>query len=545
MHWEYLPIAIRFIRETSADELEDETHAVSGIHIVIKSEPYNAIIDDFIVTVNHIPHVNRYKILINHHINSVQDVVWHRGVIAKEYKTDVLQDFEYFKNNGFKVFPHDQLNKVYSNISILKINVVSRHDYFAEIVHSNLKKFILTDDINIGDSINIISSPFSFTNSLIFGNFYSSGIVNYVWGKYHNDQKEKLFYFTDIKYLENMNGGTCTTTTNNNNSPPGGSVGLVMGNLRKLNGDGDLTVIISWKLIFQIMHHFLPPKSNSLNKALTNGTTTLLHPGTDFKSDSVLPMVVSDSKGNGTWGTCVYYNDSTLVTNHHVIQAYIHGGRCQIHLPHGEGSNKVIELSENDIVITPNPEIDLSFIFLSPEHSRSLDRCSFIIPKFDCEVGEEIYTSSYGLFFSPKSLSPIESKGVINMVFKLPIGDYGMSGNCIIIASASSWNGSSGGGLFNKQGQFLGLICSNAQVKMPYLYKEGEKDGSVEKVARFSFILPVDIIEYCYANVMDSKLGDLDGGDDKTARVKINSKISDLWKLKAYHHDIINEPPKL
>ncbi|RLV96529.1 hypothetical protein JA1_000063 [Spathaspora sp. JA1] len=473
---------------------------MSGIHLIIKSEPNDTIIDDFIITINHIDHISNYKLLVSH----VHDdtVYWYKCVIISEINLN-LNKFKFFLQNGFNLFPRDQFGS--KQISILKLALVSRHDYFSEVVHSKMSPFIL-GDVNVGDEIKIISSPFSFTNSLIFNNFSSIGIINYLLSE--------KFYFTDVKYLENMNGGGITNGDI--------SVGLVLGNLRKLNGDGDLTVLISWRYILQLIKHFLPRQPHE------NDKTHSFISEVSHSCDSVIPLIITDTKGVVSWGTCVYYNDKTLITNKHVIESYIAGAKCQI-LFH----NQVIELNkELDLVIIPNKDIDLAFIFINPS---CLAEYSIVVPKFEVDVGDIVYTTSFGLFFNPGEHKPIQCKGTINCIYKLPVKENSdLEVNSVIIASASTWNGSSGGGLFSSKGEFIGLICSNAQVKSPVIATDTNE--SFEKLSKFSFVLPVDIIEYFYNEITNGS---------SSSGIGVNANILDIWKLKSFHHDIIIEPAKL
>ena len=46
------------------------------------------------------------------------------------------------------------------------------------------------------------------------------------------------YWLSDLKYLDDIHGGIVMTKPNEK------IIGLVFGNLRKLNGDGDLTIIV-------------------------------------------------------------------------------------------------------------------------------------------------------------------------------------------------------------------------------------------------------------------------------------------------------------
>lgn len=57
--WEYNPVAIRY-------QNKHHIYASSGIHLIIKDgDNKEVIIDDFVLTLNHIPNVSNYQIIIN------------------------------------------------------------------------------------------------------------------------------------------------------------------------------------------------------------------------------------------------------------------------------------------------------------------------------------------------------------------------------------------------------------------------------------------------------------------------------------------------
>ena len=40
------------------------------------------------------------------------------------------------------------------------------------------------------------------------------------------------------------------------------------------------------------------------------------------QSRSILPLLITDSQGNSTWGTSIHYTRNILITNQHVIEPY-------------------------------------------------------------------------------------------------------------------------------------------------------------------------------------------------------------------------------
>ena len=81
------------------------------------------------------------------------------------------------------------------------------------------------------------------------------------------------------------------------------------------------------------------------------------------------------------------------------------------------------------------------------------------------------------------------------------------------------------------------MICSNANVKLPLPFNNiGKgKDDRFEKVPSFSFILPIQIIEYCYYMILCNQ---------DTTQINLEGLIN-LWNLKSLHQDILLESSKL
>lgn len=110
MRFQYNPVIIRY-------QDKKEIYASSGIHLIIKpNKPSpenvndnNSIIDEFFLTINHIPDLSRFQILISENYlpttdKTVDQVVWYKGKLDKVY------DLPFDKFTGFNVFPFDSFN---------------------------------------------------------------------------------------------------------------------------------------------------------------------------------------------------------------------------------------------------------------------------------------------------------------------------------------------------------------------------------------------------------------------------------------------------
>lgn len=543
MRFEYNPVIIRYQNKT-------ETFASSGIHLVLKPEKssknandHNSIIDEFFLTINHLPDLSKFQILISENYilgtDQIPDqVIWHRGKLDKVY------NLPFDKISGFNVFPFDSFNHTSSSssssqqqkVSLIKIRCIN-----IDISNiTTMSQFDIDEGTNVGDEINIICQPFILTNSFLFKKFKcQSNIIGKLFTKDTTIVKNFHYYWlSDLKYLDDIHGGIVMTKPNEK------IIGLVFGNLRKLNGDGDLTIIVPIEKIVELIGLPIPTNSHkpSLSTSLVYSSVTpptTISSSLESSGDYVIPLLITDSRGNNTWGSSVLFQNNVLITNQHVIQPYmddINNGQCVVK----PQTTSLFTLGKKDKIIIPISGIDLAFIFLDkPITSKS--RLVKICHQYN--QGDAVYSSSYGLIYTGTSDNiqeePIKSNGIINQIIKLSIQqNLKQVMNCMLISSSNCWNGSSGGGLFKQQtNEFIGLICSNANVKLPLPFNNIGK-GKVdrfEKVPSFSFILPIQIIEYCYYMILCNQ---------DTTQINLEGLIN-LWNLKSLHQDILLESSKL
>lgn len=515
--WRYIPICIRLISK-------NDTHSYSGINLILQDNQGNVVVD-YSLTINHIP-VTQLKnnftiyVTLSQLIDQV-NVNW----LTAEYSYDipivskagdVLYDFlHYFELHGFKLLPNDLIqNNNLNSINLLGLRL--KNPLYSVVGLKNYNQIEFNHHGSKLEEINLESFPFNFTNPLLFSSFQSSGHLNYVI----NDKLSSVAYLSDIKYLENMVGSVVFKSNLSQ------SFGLLMGNLKKLNGDGDLLLILSWSRILSLIVHKFRNKlllsSINLNKTLAVETVS---------NQSVLPITISNDS-SGYWGSCIYYNSSTLITNTHVVQPLIDDPKRHsaiIHLP----LNNLIKLSADDVLKTPFQNLDLTFITLS---TRNMNRVRKLIkpisfPSKHSQIGDKVNTIGYGLFFNPRSVTPIQSSGTLLTQYSLPYFPESDPKPVISITSSSCWNGSSGGGLFNSNDELIGIICSNATVRLPDFKEDGQIiNGELEKLLKFCLALPTELIKEAYKFI------------DNEIPENLNDKIDTIWNLQSYHNDVmVNE----
>lgn len=481
MKWYYSPISIRFVNDR-------ESHASSGVNVILKNG--DLVLLEYNLTINVIPikSIKSFKIYVSNSKFMNQDtneIIWYQVGTDFNLPLSSTTDFLHnFKNLGFNILPQDKLtSSIFTSILNLSVKLHDKLDY-------KPLKFVETKDHL---PIDVISFPFNFTTPLLFSEFKSNGFINY----FIPDG-----YLSDIKYLENSLGSVVNGKE--------GSLGLVMGNLKKFNGDGDLLIIVSWRTIWKVINQKFPNNDlvpNKLSAIVSPVMSTVSAPSA---SNSVLPILVTGQ--TTTWGSCIIFNNQYLITNHHVIKPFLSGGSLTIYINH----DKII-IKDKASVLTPFDALDISLINLSMVDQFKIMNSNNTPCNYTTEynIDDEVSAVGYGLFFHPDYCQPIKSFGRITNIKQLKLPD---PTNALINTSSSCWNGSSGGGLF-KNDQLIGIICSNAQVKYLDLHTNIEQ---LEKITKLSFILPIDIILKIFHKELE-----------------ITKDFQDLWQLLPNHKDII------
>lgn len=495
---------------------DKDIHAVSGIEVQHHSSLHSSP-RPFWLTVCPVPivHLEKYEIYVaSSDTISLKTVVWtpskYHSHLELTKNDDFKQFLSQFLTNGFSLFPHNSTSTGVPEVTVVALTP-----------QGPKKPLRRGERLMFGSAaphseVSITSFPFSFTNPVLFADFQSHGFVNYV----HKFADTPAVYLSDAKYLENMAGGLVRLDSDE-------AIGLVIGNLRKRNGDGDLTLIGGWELFAGFVEMLFDAKiglSNFIN------TVPVSAGGSSF-SVPVFPIVVTGA-GSRSWGTCTFVSN-VLVTNFHVLKSFIEA-------PNGTSScvvsvnSRTVRISHEDDIVTPFPQLDLSFIILSKSNRVLFDGTPHLSTAKPT-LNQEAYSFGYGLFFSPRQTAPLVAKGHISVSASLPLSDRATrsdpSISSMIVTSAPCWNGSSGGALVDADNNLLGIICCNAQVRVPEL--AGTNSSATEKVSTFCMCLPIELV-----------LRSIDSYMDKTIS-PLNPDIGKLWTLTPTHQDIIEGVSKL
>jgi len=521
MVWLYSSACIRIVNSRNSTI----AHSLSAIYIVDKVG--EEIVDSFCLSICHLPldQVEKdYKIYVAApHLHGNGDVIWLDSsvvALAPVFRAmdDPLYDYmKYALQNGFNFLPLDSLVGNPLLLSLNLIKVLCRSIYSLETSHRFREFLSVTPELLA--PIVIRSSPFNFTNASIFADFASTGNLNFTL----QDERGCHGYLSDIKYLENMSGALVTTRQDE-------AVGLLVGNLRKINGDGDLLVIAPWERLLPLLPHLkMTTETKNFEKSwilpTSNAALTSKNP--------VFPIVLFKDNRNLSWGSCILLNQLTLVTNLHVIKPYRESTDIVCEVVINESTSMTI--GQDDEIIIPFESLDLAFIVLSPQNMMLVSSIRPTKMSFsnNLQIGDVVTTSGYGLILNRDHLKTMKSSGhVSSKIYHQPF-ESSPKIPCVLIASSSCWNGSSGGGLFNERGSLVGLICSNAQVFVPSV--NGSVASKTEKVPLFCLCIPLELILECYQKKVVEKEDD----------VELNIKVEKAWRLESYHQDIFERNSKL
>lgn len=507
MPWKYLPVAIRI---KSRHDLIQTTY--SGI--LLLNLINDAVNESRVVFIYHGSDLSSKLVYVSTpQLLYKESLTWNQAVITKEenvfesHNDELFNGIKYSVANGFNFFPLDTYmgNSLLTSLKIVQLSV----KFFSNEKLSLFQPFYTKSPV-YSESIVVRSCPFSDSNPAIFADFKSHGTISQVIGA-GGDSKG---YMSDLKFLDNMTGGVAT-------SSDGAVVGLVLGNLRKLNGDGDLTVILPWKVI-------------AANLSSMGSTLNISHGLTLSNPSCLFPIFLDQNKERISWGSCVLINKTTLVTNLHVVDPFLQNEdiRCRVSIE----KDNYIDINRSDVNV-PFRKLDLAFINLKEEQQNLIRH---LPAKLGTSLPEgEVYSVGYGLFYNDQLQLPLISRGRVSALKVTRALRTGSVIPTMTISSSSCWNGSSGGGLFNSDEELVGIICSNAQVFVPSAEGNSRKGRAVgnakqtEKVPLFCLSIPIELVMACY-----------DLSQIKTKEYLSKAAI-DLWNLEHNVKDIYNRSLKL
>lgn len=424
MIWSYTPICIRFL-----PKYNDELVAVSGIFLVLKDEK-DRIVDKAFLSICNLKNAemeSKYNIFVSAGglINETE-LKWvpisfdfYSNIFNKNSNVPdkLYTSIKYFTLHGFKLIPFESrgsqdVDFLYGvKIAGFKMNLAN-FEYFYKLMKNSLQGILFRGSA-VNSNITIESSPFSYTNPALFINFVSHGTINLVISEDGENNKRELGYISDTKYLENMVGGVVKVDEVN-------SIGMVLGNVRKLNGDGDLTLILSWNSILRgikgarisgkLEPSPLASEVHFITKNLPENVKESEHK--HITNNSVLAITVESSSPNRLyWGSGILFDKETIITNDHVVNVNLNHAKINIYLTKNTWivldattiTDKVNRESLTDQIITPFSNLDISFIKLSKQNQRVIASLGNLSPAQkglpgDCKVGDTVNTVGFGLF---------------------------------------------------------------------------------------------------------------------------------------------------
>lgn len=507
MPWLYTPASVRLVPPTELWNAQ----SLSAIYLARVEN--GAVTTDMCLTVCHVPRSDlaRHKVyVLALHLSSGDGVAWQVATVADAvplFADDPLLAYvKHALSAGFNYIPCDTLvgNPVEA---VCLVRLLCRLLY-SSATAAHFEPFCV-GRTDAPSGLVVRSHPFSFTSPKLFADFRLAGSTAMVL----RDGSAVCGYVSDVKYLENMAGAPVFSTT-------GTSLGLVAGNLRKLNGDGDLVLVVPWERLLPLVLD--APPATSLEIVVSGPSVP----------SGVLPLVLSRGTAPCSWGSCVLLNRHTLVTNQHVVKPYLDSDDV-LCLVLARGVH--VPLLREDIVVVPFEGLDLAFVSLSEENQLRLAGVEPVKFTFSSKISpaELVYTAGYGLLLNQDNIVPLMSQGHVSTKVNCQPFEFSRNIPCLIISSSSCWNGSSGGGVFDSRGNFFGLICSNAQVFVPSV--TGEAPDKTEKIPQFCLSIPLELILECYRVKIV----------EKSDSVVLSEKVEKTWRLEAYEEDTFERAVKL
>lgn len=366
------------------------------------------------------------------------------------------------------------------------ISVLQFKDAKRKRVESELRKFKSSGDIDPRGAIRIRSSPFVSVNPAMFIGYASEGTISFT-------ARDRSTMLCDIRYLEGMHGGLATDKNDY-------SLGIVVGSLKKTNGEGEFTVIAPWTEIVKAVDRTVVTADVRHIRSIKPSNSMAVVPEQDYlpsKFHGVVALTVSRPGKSIIWGSGVLIDSETIITNAHVVEP---------HLSITAWFTKA-EKRTAQLISIPFKDIDLAFLKLQTPASKEFSPAKFTSNP-TIKLHDPVLSIGYGMIYphSMHEIQPIQSTGIISKVVRMN------SSPVLLITSAGCWNGSSGGALFDASMSLIGIMTSN-----------GRMDDTGEIIPTMSFILPIQIISKARALLKSKSQSTLD------------PKISKLWKLQPTH----------
>ncbi|RDW27506.1 trypsin-like cysteine/serine peptidase domain-containing protein [Yarrowia lipolytica] len=349
-------------------------------------------------------------------------------------------------------------------------------------------------------------SPFVLVNPAVFMAYTVRGNASYLGytANFGRPQTKASVIFSDIRFLEGMEGGVVTDTH-------GKLIGMVVGCLSKAGGEGTLTVIVPWQELMDTLE-----KKDDKYKLRMSKTVSVESPMTPASFNGVCAITVSLAGGRRGWGSGVLINRTTVVTNQHVPGDDYQSVTVWFDKTHN---------SEAFVDQAPLPGVDLVFLTLRTPAPPIFFPSR--LSKTPAYRGQPVESYGFGLMYPTAPLRPIQplySRGHIASAVKMSLEGKPSKDNAMLCSTAHCWNGSSGGGVFDSRtGELVGIMASNGKV-----------DNGVI-VPDMAFVIPA-------CGVIDKALQ----LKQKGKQGKVADRVKDLWALRETHESLFNPAkPKL
>lgn len=340
--------------------------------------------------------------------------------------------------------------------------------------------------------VRIVSSPFAGVNPALFMGYQSQGIVSYVVRS-----EPCPCILVDTRFLENMEGAQVLLEESML------SVGVVAGCLKKENGEGSLTCVVLWNEIIDAVFKANSDKLDAVRHCFgSRASSPVQAAAPQFHGVVVVESVMRGNRK--AWGSGVLLADDLVVTNKHVAGRnflylnvwFEHKDRVRVHA-----------------VAEPLIGVDLIFLKLSRPVSYRPVSLSPDVPS----PKDFVASRGFGLFY-PERLSPIlqplYSEGIVASRHVSQVFAGTKPEPSMLICSAGCWNGSSGGGIFNRSGELVGLMTSNAR-----------DDVNDEILPDMAFVIPVNIVRTGLSCLKEGR------------RLETTNGFHKLWNLESTHVD--------
>ncbi|KAK9459371.1 trypsin-like cysteine/serine peptidase domain-containing protein, partial [Lipomyces oligophaga] len=352
----------------------------------------------------------------------------------------------------------------------------------------------------------IHGSPFALDSPALFLRFA-------MYGRISGLDRQSGVVLADMQYLDGSEG-SCVVVDDSQKS-----IGLVVGCVRKRNGNGELVVIYPWTRILNDIGKNLGLPSKYI-------TSMSLKPSQSAKATAeidVVCIITTSTRRGLQWGTGIPLKETLIVSNDHVVPEDC--TRIRIYWPRTDEQYSVTRRFA--------PFKGLDMVLLRLERRLTGIKCARLQPFVS--VGEEVRTVGFGLrnpvtataSLEAKCAEPIWSSGHITGIVKLALTKNNAAQEPVMISTSSGcWNGSSGGAILSKcnsEWTLVGMITSNGRTA---------GNGISRVIPHLGFAIPSNLIYRGWKMI--------ENGEE----LMVGEQVRALWAMESTH-DELYEPTQL